>query len=107
MATSEGTTRQHLHIDDCPHTLAVLAVLFARRPERAAEIGYEATEHGAWVDWDQLEHSWLSSTEKAAVVTARGIAMAERQGGGWPPEIRKVLVDAVSQAGLPRRRPGE
>jgi hypothetical protein len=63
----------------------VLSSLLAHRAERAAEIGYETTEHGAWVDWDALEHSWLSSTERAAVVVARGIAMAEHE-GGWPPD---------------------
>lgn len=88
------TSRNHLHLDDCPQALAVLAALFARRVERAAEIGYEPTEHGAWVDWQALEQSWLSSTERAAVVVARGIAMAERQ-GGWPPNLRQALVDAT------------
>ena len=89
--------RVHLHRDDCPQTLAVLAeILTARRvdPVGLADIGYEPTEHGVWVDWDALEHSWLSSTECAAVTVARGIAAAERQ-GGWPPRLRQVLTDAM------------
>ncbi|MGH9210763.1 MAG: hypothetical protein ACRD2C_08780 [Acidimicrobiales bacterium] len=89
--------RVHLHRDDCPQALAVLAeVLVARRhdPVGLAAIGYEPSEYGVWVDWDQLERSWLSSTEVAAVVVARGVAAAERQ-GGWPARIRRVLVAAV------------
>jgi hypothetical protein len=89
--------RHHLHVDDCPQTLAVLAeILTARRvdPVGLAEIGYAPTGHGAWVDWDALEHSWLSSTERAAVIVARGIAAAERQ-GGWPPRLRQALTHAV------------
>ena len=89
-------TRVHLHLDDCPQALAVLRALLGHRPERAAEIGYQPTEHGAWVDWDALEHSWLSSTERAAVVVARGIAMAERQ-GGWAPALHRVIVEAANR----------
>ena len=89
--------RVHLHRDDYPLTLVVLAeILVARRvdPVGLAAIGYEPTEHGVWVDWDALEHSWLSSTERAAVIVAQGIAAAERQ-GGWPSRLRRVLADAV------------
>jgi hypothetical protein len=87
--------RDHLHVDDCPEALRVLGVLFEQRLENAQEIGYEPTEHGAWVDWETLEGNWLSSTERAAVVVARGIAMAERQ-GGCPPRLRQALADAVA-----------
>jgi len=90
------TERHHLHLDDYPQALGVLSALFARPAERAAEIGYETIEHGAWVDWDALEHSWLSSTERAAVVVARGIAMAEHQ-GGWAPDLHRVIVNAIGQ----------
>jgi hypothetical protein len=38
----------------------------------------------------------VSSTERAAVVVARGIAMAECQ-GGWSPDFHKVLAEAVSR----------
>lgn len=89
--------RVHLHRDDCPRALAVLAEAVAARrvdPVGLAAIGYEPTEHGVWVDWDALERSWLSSTECAAVIVARGVAAAERQ-GGWPPRLRRVLSDTV------------
>lgn len=89
--------RVHLHRDDYSLTLGVLAeILMARRvdPVGLAEVGYEPTEYGVWVDWDALEHSWLSSTERAAVIVARGIAVAERQ-GGWPPRLRRVLINSV------------
>jgi len=69
--------RQHLHHDDAPSALSILPDLLDHRasfPE-----GYEATEDGAWVDWDALNQSWLSSTEKATVHIARGCATAERQ----------------------------
>jgi hypothetical protein len=84
--------RVHLHADDCPQALGVLAAVVGSRRELPG--GYEPTEHGVWVDWDELEASWLSSTERAAVIVARGIAAAERH-GGWPPRLRQVLADAV------------
>jgi len=71
--------RQHLHRDDAPSSLAILADLFDHRASFPA--GYEPTECGAWVDWDALGRSWLSSTEMAAVHIARGCAIAERRGG--------------------------
>jgi hypothetical protein len=86
--------RLHLHAHDHPQALAVLAVLFAHRADAARAIGYEPSEYGVWVDWDALEHSWLSSTERAAVVVARGVAAVERH-GGWPPRLRRVLTEAV------------
>jgi hypothetical protein len=92
---SESENRVHLHFDDHPQALAILATLFGHRVARAGEVGYEPTEHGAWVDWAALEHSWLSSTECAAVVVARGIAMAERH-SGWPPGLHQVVLEAVS-----------
>jgi hypothetical protein len=94
--TAPDAERVHLHTDDYPVTLRVLAeVLRAdRRAAQLAGIGYDPTEHGVWVDWEALERSWLSSTERAAVVVARGVAAAERQ-GGWAPRLRQVLADAV------------
>jgi hypothetical protein len=89
--------RVHLHADDYPVTLGLLEkILLGQHGQGTGvvEIGYEPSGHGVWVDWDALERSWLSSTERAAVVVARGIAAAERQ-GGWPPRLRQVLVDAV------------
>jgi hypothetical protein len=90
--------RVHLHLDDHPQALAILAALFAQRPERAVDIGYESTEHGAWVEWSTLGHSWLSSTERAAVVIAHGVALAERQ-GGWAHGLHSVLVEAIERTG--------
>jgi len=89
--------RVHLHADDYPTTLALLAELLqARRhdPVGLADIGYEPSEHGVWVDWETLGRSWLSSTERAAVTVAQGIAAAERQ-GGWPTRLRRALAAAV------------
>ena len=84
--------RQHLHRDDVPGALAVLAAVMGnRRPPE----GYEPTIEGAWVDWDGLEHSWLSSTEVAAVIVARGIAAAERQ-GGWSTRLSHVIATAIT-----------
>jgi hypothetical protein len=89
------TSGNHLHLDEYPETLSVLRELFGHRLDSAAEIGYRPTEHGAEVDWDPLiDHSWLSSTERAAVIVARGIAAAERQ-GGWAPDLQQVLVTAI------------
>lgn len=79
-------SRDHLHLDDHPDTLAVLGALLAGRPDRQ-ELGYEPTEHGAWVDWDTLTTGRLSSTENATVHVARGIAIAERH-HGLPPKVR-------------------
>ena len=63
MARSENAV--HLHADDYPTALALLAeVLGARRRDAVGleAIGYEPSEYGVWVDWEALEHSWLSST---------------------------------------------
>jgi len=71
--------RIHLHLDDYPDTLQLLAELVnGRSAEEWRCVGYESTEHGAWVDWDALADSWLSSTEKAIVYIARGCATLER-----------------------------
>jgi len=89
--------RQHLHRDDAPSSLAILADLLNHRASLPA--GYEPTEFGAWVDWDALGRSWLSSTEMAAVHIARGCAIAERH-GGLPFEVagsvRAALVELTA-----------
>jgi len=89
--------RRHFHHDDAPSSLAILADLFDHRA--SFPTGYEPTECGAWVDWDALGRSWLSSTEMAAVHIARGCAIAERH-GGLPIEVagsvRVALVELTS-----------
>lgn len=93
-----SANREHLHLDDCPRTLEVLAALFARRLEDARAIGYEPTEHGAVVDWEGLLGSWLSSSEKATVRMLEGAAQAERS-GGLPPAVRgsiRALVESIT-----------
>jgi hypothetical protein len=62
--------RVHLHRDDPHHALEIVAALFARRPERAAEIGSEPTEHGAWVDW------------RALATARRGVRSSDRRRTG-------------------------
>jgi hypothetical protein len=71
------TTRVHLHRDDYRQTLQLLAVLTCGRDVP----GFEPTDAGAFVDWDELAGGWLSSTEKAVVHIARGCATLERAGG--------------------------
>jgi len=89
--------RRHLHRDDAPSSLAILANLFDHRASFPA--GYEPSECGAWVDWDALGRSPLSSTEMAAVHIARGCAIAERR-GGLPFEVagsvRAALVELTA-----------
>lgn len=70
--------RVHLHRDDCPATLKLVAAICVRP---APPDGFEATEYGAWVDWDAIAGSYLSTTEKAALKVAEGLAVAERAGG--------------------------
>lgn len=96
----EATRRVHLHMEDHPATLQLLSELRnGRRAEDWALIGYEATEHGAWVDWDKLLDSWLSSTEKALVHIARGCAVLEHSGGPSPRMIEPLrrTINAVTQ----------
>ncbi len=90
------TDRIHLHRDDYPATLALLAALVGGRAHHDwTTIGYETTEHGACVDWEQLGASWLSSTEKAVVHIARGCATLENAGGPSP-RLRKRLRAAIA-----------
>ena len=87
-------TRTHFHLDDYPQALAVLAALLAHRPDTAA-LGYEATEHGAWVEWDTLARGKLSSTEIATVHLAHGISIAERH-HGLPPKVVHAVREAIA-----------
>lgn len=86
--------RQHLHHDDNPSALSILSDLLDHRasfPE-----GYEPGDDGAWVDWDALDRSWLSSTEKATLHIARGCAIAERH-GGLPLEVAGSVHAAIEE----------
>jgi hypothetical protein len=85
---------EHLHHDDVPSTLAILADLLDHLS--TVPDGYELTEHGAWVDWEALGRSWLSSTEIAAVHIARGCAIAERH-GGLPLSVAGTVREAVKE----------
>lgn len=89
--------RTHLHRDDHPATLTLLARLFDTKQangEGLKEIGYERSEAGAWVDWDLLEGSWLSTTERAILTIARGCAALEATGGTTPHS--EAVIIAVS-----------
>lgn len=96
----------HLHLDDHPATLELLAALFSRRGDRdTARLGYEATEHGAWVDWATLAESGLSSTERAVILIAQGCAVLERA-GGLPDDLAQVVVDVVARVAPASRSRG-
>ncbi|MGH2718585.1 MAG: hypothetical protein ACRDJU_08405 [Actinomycetota bacterium] len=69
-----GDRGDHLHKDDYPATLLLLAGLLGHRQDRE-ELGFVPTDAGAWVDWEALVDGPLSSTEQAAVYIARGCAM--------------------------------
>ena len=86
--------REHLHHDHVPATLAILADLLDHRS--MLPDGYERTEHGAWVDWEALGRSWLSSTEVAGVHIARGYAIAECP-GGLPLSVAGAVRTAVEE----------
>jgi hypothetical protein len=83
--------RTHLHRLDHPLTLPILAKLLDHRSRLPA--GYERSNQGAWIDWDALASSYLSSTELAVVHIARGCAIAERHGG-----LPRATVHPVQQA---------
>lgn len=94
--TTKTTSRVHLHRDDYPQTLRLLEDLRNGRPaEEWKHIGYERTESGAWVDWDELAGSWLSTTEKAVVHIARGASMLERAGGP-PPRLAPTVTNVIA-----------
>ncbi len=75
--------------------MRLLGPLLARRSDRE-DLGYTVTEHGAFIDWERLSSSTLSSTEVATVHIARGCAVLERA-GGIPPRLGDVIVDVVKK----------
>jgi hypothetical protein len=81
------TNREHLHHDDCPDALAILAAVIGGR----TLAGVEPTDIGAFVDWDRLASSYLSPIGRAAAIIACGVAQAERH-GGLPPRVANAAV---------------
>lgn len=89
-----STASVHLHRDDCPETLKLLDGLLGHRGGNVQDIGYKPTPTGAWVDWDLLAGSYLSTTERAVLLIAHGCSTLERR-GGTPPRVARLVVDAV------------
>ena len=92
----------HLHLDDAPAALAILAGLLGHRSDRRA-LGFDPDEYGAEVDWDLLTTGELSTTEIATVRIAQGIATVERHGGGLPPRVRDAVRAAIENMTGPGR----
>jgi hypothetical protein len=84
---------EHLHRDDVPETLALLRVLLGSRATLAE--GYTPDETGADVDWVRLADSNLSTSEKAVVHIAHGLAILERRGGRFELHLRDQILAAV------------
>ena len=98
--------RMHLHRIDHPLTLGILSELLDRRGRPPD--GYECTDQGAWVDWDALSCSYLSSTEIAVVHIAHGCSIAERHGGLPPATVLPVhqAIGELTGGHAPSRWPG-
>jgi hypothetical protein len=88
----------YLHPDDYPWANVILALVASNGLGVQRDVpGYTPEpEGGATVDWDRMLGSWLSSTEKAAVHVARGLAIAERSGGFSAPIGSVILAAAQS-----------
>jgi hypothetical protein len=93
---------QQLHREDYPRTLAIFDALFGWRLADAERIGFEVTGMVAHVDWTALDASWLSSTEKATVHLARGLAALERH-GTLPASLAGPVTAAVESLVTDRR----
>lgn len=85
-------SRVHLHTVDHPHAVRLVAAVLRGRDHE----GFALSGSGAWVDWEALERPWLSSTERATLVVARGIAAAESH-GGFPPGIARSIADVAGE----------
>lgn len=79
---------RHYHRMDYPNVFGVLDATIRDRDVP----GFEPTDAGAYVDWFELRISYLSSTEKAALLIAEGIAGLEGCGGAGP------LADSIRSA---------
>jgi hypothetical protein len=97
--------RVHLHRIDHPLTLDILSELLDHRGRPPD--GYERTDKGAWVDWDSLAGSYLSSTEIAVIHIAHGCSIAERHGGLPPAAMRPVreAIGRLARCHAPSRGP--
>lgn len=97
MSDNDTTTtdRIHLHQDDCPDTLSALRALTAGKRDLP---GIEHTPTGAWVCWDDLATSYLSTSETAIVHILRGCSILERHGGGAPASVAWSVEVAVAKA---------
>jgi hypothetical protein len=84
---------ERLHRDDVPETLALLRVLLGNRANLPD--GYAPDASGADVDWDLLADSNLSTSEKAVVYIAHGLAILERRGGRFELHLRDQILAAV------------
>lgn len=91
MTTSQTT---HLHVDDYPATIELLDALLGAKHSTPG--GYDRHEHGIALDWEALESSWLSSTEKAVVRIARGLSTIEHNGPG-PGHVDDAVLQAVAR----------
>lgn len=72
--------RIHYHRDDFPETISLIEAVRSHRRVP----GIRPTEYGVEVSWPEVERSWLSTTEKATMQVARGLATLERNGGAGP-----------------------
>jgi hypothetical protein len=86
-------TVRHLHREDAPKTLQILDALLGYRAGQVP--GYSPAAEGARVDWEELDESFLSTTEKATLLIARGCSITEAHGGGLPPKVRPAVRAAI------------
>jgi hypothetical protein len=84
---------EHLHRDDVPETLALLRVLVGNRATPSE--GYAPDATGADIDWELLANGNLSTSEKAVVYIAHGLAILEQGGGRFELQLRDQILAAV------------
>ena len=86
-----------LHLDDYPATLELLAAVAGGRHNLSfGELGYEATEHGARVDWTILVTAPLTASERAVVHIAHGCMTLEAR-NDIDEHLADVVVDVVTR----------
>jgi hypothetical protein len=76
----------------------MINALVGRRRD-AAELGYEPTEYGAFIDFDALTTGKLSTSERHVARATWGLAGLESHGGGLPAGLNRpfrALVEAVT-----------